>query len=263
MSWYTGDVAFDTVLAVGLALIPLTVLGALVMRAPYGRFAKERSMALDPRLGWLLMELPATVVFWAVYLQGPRRFETVPLVLASLWGLHYLNRGFLFPALMRVPRGQKGSFGWLVVVSGWGVTALHGYLNGRWFSGLAPHLTSGWLTDPRFVVGVVVYALGLAINVHSDHVLRHLRTEQELASGERVYRIPTGGLYRWVSSPSYLGEIIAWAGFACFTWGLPGVFILGISAANLVPRALSTHRWYRERFADYPAERRALVPRVL
>jgi len=263
MSWYTGDVVFDSVLTVALALIPLTVLGLLVMKAPYGRFASEGGLALDPRLGWFLMELPATLVFWATYLQGPRRFETVPLVLAGLWSVHYLNRGFLFPALMRVPEGQKGSFGWLVVVSGWGVTALHGYLSGRWYSELAPHLTGEWPSDPRFLFGVGIYAIGFAINVHSDHVLRNLRTKAEVARAERVYRIPAGGLYRWVTSPSYLGELIAWAGFACFTWGLPGVFIFGISAANLVPRALSTHRWYRERFDDYPDERRALVPGLL
>jgi hypothetical protein len=32
--------------------------------------------------------------------------------------------------------------------------------------------------------------------------------------------------------------------------------------ANLVPRAIATHAWYREKFADYPPERRILVPFV-
>ena len=39
--------------------------------------------------------------------------------------------------------------------------------------------------------------------------------------------------------------------------------ILLITASNLVPRALATHRWYREQFPDYPAQRRALIPYVL
>jgi len=30
--------------------------------------------------------------------------------------------------------------------------------------------------------------------------------------------------------------------------------------ANLVPRALAHHRWYRETFADYPPGRKALIP---
>ncbi len=36
-----------------------------------------------------------------------------------------------------------------------------------------------------------------------------------------------------------------------------------LTAATLVPRALAHHEWYRERFADYPPERRALVPFLL
>jgi 3-oxo-5-alpha-steroid 4-dehydrogenase 1 len=32
--------------------------------------------------------------------------------------------------------------------------------------------------------------------------------------------------------------------------------------ANLIPRAISTHRWYHEKFPDYPADRRVLIPGV-
>ena len=261
MRWYTGDATFDTVLTIALALIPLTVIGLLVMKAPYGRFAEGTGkLALDPRLGWFLMELPATLVFWVTYMMTPRRFELVPMILAGLWLLHYTNRGFVFPALMRVPKGSKGTFGWLVILSGWGVTGMHGFMNASWYGRLGTHLTEQWLTDPRFIIGLAVYFCGLTMNVHADAVLRNLRTKEEVANAERVYRIPTGGLYRWVTNPSYLGELIAWAGFACFTWSLAGVFIFGITAANLVPRALSTHRWYHEKFDDYPKARRALIP---
>jgi hypothetical protein len=32
------------------------------------------------------------------------------------------------------------------------------------------------------------------------------------------------------------------------------------TAANLVPRAVANHRWYREKFSEYPARRKALIP---
>lgn len=259
--WYTGDPVFDTVLLAGFVMVPLTVVGLLFMKAPYGRFAPERSkLGVGPRLGWFLMELPATLSFWFFYVQGPRALETVPMVLAGLWTLHYANRGFLFPLLMRVPKSAGNTFGLLVLLSGVGVTTMHGYLNATLYSRLGAHLTDGWLLDPRFLGGLAVYAAGFALNVHSDHVLRNLRSKDEVERAERVYRIPRGGGFELVTSPSYLGELLMWSGFAIFTWGLPGVFILAITAANLVPRAVSTHRWYLERFEDYPRSRKVLIP---
>jgi 3-oxo-5-alpha-steroid 4-dehydrogenase 1 len=41
------------------------------------------------------------------------------------------------------------------------------------------------------------------------------------------------------------------------------VMIFLISAGNLVPRAFATHKWYREKFPDYPANRKALIPYVI
>jgi 3-oxo-5-alpha-steroid 4-dehydrogenase 1 len=135
-------------------------------------------------------------------------------------------------------------------------------MNGTFFSRLGQHYTPDWLTDPRFLVGLGIYACGFVLNVHSDAVLRNLRKKDEVDRAEKVYRIPRGGAFRLVTNPSYLGELLMWTGFATFTWSLQGVFILGITAANLVPRALANHRWYRERFEDYPTERRVLLPYV-
>jgi protein-S-isoprenylcysteine O-methyltransferase Ste14 len=87
--------------------------------------------------------------------------------------------------------------------------------------------------------------------------LRRLR-----AAGDPGYRVPQGGLYRWISCPNYLGEIVQWAGWALATWSLPGLAFAVWTAANLVPRARANQQWYRQRFADYPPERRALIPWV-
>jgi protein-S-isoprenylcysteine O-methyltransferase Ste14 len=65
-----------------------------------------------------------------------------------------------------------------------------------------------------------------------------------------------------VAAPNYLGEIIQWGGWALATWSLPGLAFFVWVLANLVPRARAHQRWYRQRFADFPPERRALVPGV-
>lgn len=139
---------------------------------------------------------------------------------------------------------------------------MHGYLNGSFFShDYLDQYGTQWLTDPRFLIGVVVYLAGFSLLVRSEWIVRNLRDKND--PGATEYRIPFGGGFRFVSSPAYLGELVAWAGFALLTWSLAGVVIFLITAGNLVPRALATHRWYREKFADYPRERKALVPYLI
>lgn len=263
MPTFSGDPTFDLAATTGFALVAVTAVAALFVKTPYGRFADARwGLSLDPRLGWFLMELPAPVVFLATFVGGPHRAEPYPLVLLVVWCFHYLNRGFLMPLLMRVPRGQKGSFSLVVVAIGWIVTSLHGYLNARWATTFHADPSAAWLADPRFLVGLAVYALAMGGNLHADHVLRTLRTRDEVARGERVHRIPRGGLFELVTNASYFTELLAWSGFALMTWSPAGLFILGISLANLVPRAVATDRWYRRTFPDYPTNRKILVPFV-
>lgn len=263
MNGYTGDTFYDTTLAVGFAIAALTAIGALFIRTPYGRFADDSfGVSLDPRLGWFLMELPASLSFVYFFWKGPNAATPFALFVLFVWLVHYANRGFIMPALMRVPVGQKSSFSLMLVVVGWLVTSLHGYLNATWASSHAQHAGFAWFSDPRFIFGVTLYYAAFFANLHSDHIVRQLRTREEVAQGIKSYRIPSGGLFRYVSNPSYLTEILFWAGFAIFTWSLAGVYILAISMANLIPRAAATHAWYRETFSDYPQGRKILVPFV-
>jgi 3-oxo-5-alpha-steroid 4-dehydrogenase 1 len=263
MRWYTGDLVYDTLLAGALTFAGLVFVISWFFPSPYGRFASARyGVGLSPRLGWCLMELPATLSFVWFYTHGPRRAELVPLIFCAMWFIHYANRGFLFPLNMRVARGQTASFSFMVIGIGWAVTGLHGYFHASYFTRLHVYTTE-WLRDPRFLAGFVIYYTCFALNLHSDSIIRNLRTNDEIAAGIKSYRVPQGGLFRWVTNPSYLTELGAWAGFALCTWSLAGAFVFLISIGNLVPRAFATHRWYRERFADYPRERKALIPYVL
>jgi len=258
----TGDPTYDRILVAALCLAGVVALVAPFVQSGYGRFAPSKwDPKITPRLGWFLMELPATVFFWIFFLAGPHRSAPAAIVLAIVWQIHYLNRGFIFPYLIR-PRPEARS-GLSVVGIGAAVTAVHGYLNGAFISTYGAHIWDGWLTDPRFLVGIAIYYAGFFLNVHSDAIVRGLRSKDEALSGERAYRIPRGGGFRYVTNPSYLGELIGWIGWSIATWSLAGVFILAISAANLVPRAFATHKWYLEKFPDYPKDRKVLVPFVV
>ena len=115
-----------------------------------------------------------------------------------------------------------------------------------------------WLLDGRFIAGAVVFLTGAAVNVTSDYRLAGLRRQQQ---GQ--YVIPRGGAFRFLSSPNLTGEIVEWIGFALMAWSLPGLAFAMWTAANLIPRALWRHRWYRRTFPDYPPSRRAVIPGVL
>jgi len=237
-----------------LALAAPTALSLRRMTAPYGRHARPGfGPTIPARLGWLVMESPAVLFFLAVYLAGPHRAETAPLALLALWQLHYLHRTFVFPLGMR-PGGRMPL---LVPVLAIAFNLLNGWINARWISALGDY-PAGWLADPRFLLGAGIFLAGLVLNVSSDRALLRLR-----APGDRAYRIPSGGAFELVSCPNYLGEIVEWAGWALASWSVAGLAFALYTAANLGPRALAHHAWYRERFPDYPPRRRALLPFLL
>ena len=107
------------------------------------------------------------------------------------------------------------------------------------------------------MAGAALFLVGFGINLWADNTLRGLRHP-----GETGYKIPYGGLYRYISCPNYFGEIIEWIGWALATWSLPGLAFAVWTIANLAPRAWSHHQWYIKRFSEYPRERKALIPGV-
>jgi steroid 5-alpha reductase family enzyme len=203
----------------------------------------------------VVQELPAPLVFAIVFLRGEHAAALVPLLFLALWQLHYLQRTFVFPLLMRT--GGKGT-PLATVALAILFNCLNASLNAYAITHGALRHDAAWLSDPRFLAGVALFLAGWAANLHSDAILRSLRKP-----GETGYKIPTGGLFRYVSCPNYLGEIVEWCGWALATWTYAGALFAIFTIANLAPRALTHHRWYQERFPDYPKERKALVPGIL
>ncbi|PLX08095.1 MAG: hypothetical protein C0598_12580 [Marinilabiliales bacterium] len=96
------------------------------------------------------------------------------------------------------------------------------------------------------------------INIKADNKLLSLRS-----GGKKGYFIPRGWLFNYISSPNLFGEIIEWTGWAIMCWCLPSFSFAIWTFANLVPRALDHHRWYKRRFENYPEKRKAVFPYVM
>ena len=225
----------------------------LFVSAPYGRHLRAGwGPTVRARVAWTVMESPSVWWFAAVFLWGGHRFEPIPLLLAGLWLLHYVNRAFVYPRRMR--EGNRTP----VSVAGMAFcfNLINAYLNARWISGLGSYPASGWMRWSLWA-GAALFLVGRQTNLWADRTLFALRSE---GGG---YRIPHGGLYERISCPNYFGELVEWSGWALATFSLAGLSFALFTAANLVPRALTHHRWYRKEFPDYPPERKAVIPFLL
>jgi len=198
------------------------------------------------------MECPSAVLMAALFLVSERTGNLVPVVLFAMWELHYGYRAFIYPFRLR-SKGKRMPV--VIMLSGVAFNCLNAYLVGRYLFTLGPTLEASWLSDPRFIGGALLFVVGMGINHQSDAILLRLRRP-----GETGYTIPRGGMYRYVTSPNYLGECLQWSGFAIATWCVPALAFAVWTVANLAPRARTHQRWYQQKFADYPPERRILVP---
>lgn len=244
---------FQALLAGWFLVAAATAAVLVFIPAPYGRHTRAGwGPSLDNRVAWLVMEAPASLVFAVCFAGGEHRNTLVAWIFFLLWEAHYVHRSFIYPFTL-CDNGKRMP----VAIAGMGFVfnSVNGYLNGRYLFSFSGGYPAAWLADPRLIVGLALFAAGFVINRHADRTLRRLRS-----CDVTVYSIPYGGMYRWVSSPNYLGELVEWFGWALATWSLPGLAFAVWAAANLVPRAHSHHRWYRRHFPDYPPERKALLP---
>ena len=101
-----------------------------------------------------------------------------------------------------------------------------------------------WLTTPQFIIGTVIFFTGMYINIHSDYIIRHLRK----SANDTKHYLPQGGMFHYVTSANYFGELVEWLGFAILTWSLAGFVFFIWTFANLVPRANALYKKYRNEF---------------
>ncbi len=207
------------------------------------------------RWGWILMEIVSPLVFASFFFNGENEKTAPAWFIFALWMGHYFNRSLVYPFLARM-KGKQVPL--TIIAFGICFNLMNGGLNGYFLGSLAGVFPADFFSRPNVLAGALLFFAGMAINIQSDQILRRLREP-----GEKAYKIPRGGMFRFVSCPNHLGEIVEWTGFAILCWSLPAFSFALWTAANLVPRALSHHRWYRQRFENYPSERKAVFPAVL
>lgn len=242
------------------SLMVMAIMGLFVfitlyfVDAGYGKFRSSKwGYSIGNKCGWFIMEFPALVpMAWCCITQSPGYMQ---LLLMSLYIMHYIYRSAVFPFLL------KGNSRMPLSIIAMG--AAFNMVN----SGL---LCAGILMFPRdeyldfslyaqkwyLWVGLAVFFLGMYTHIKADHTIRNLRKP-----GDTNHYLPRGGLFEYVTSANYLGELLEWTGYAIMLNNPAGWMFVWWTAANLVPRAHAINLKYKAEFgAQAVGRRKCIIP---
>ncbi len=239
------------IIMAGMAVMAVIVFVALFFfKAGYGYLSTSKwGPKISNKTAWIIMEAPAFLfllyqtIRFAVSGADTGNSKAVLYVMAGLYLLHYFQRSFIFPLMMR----GKSTMPVVIMLMGLTFNTLNAYLIGGWLYTEAPAgmYGTGWFHSPQFIIGTLIFFAGMAINLHSDHVIRNLRKP-----GDTRHYIPRKGLYRYVTSANYFGELTEWVGYAILTWSPAGLLFAVWTFANLGPRAKSLTEKYEQEFGE-------------
>ena len=218
------------------------------IEAPYGRYAAGASwlygVDVEGKTAWILQECPNLfAVAWALYYAPENLFSSweialrykYNILLISMFTVHYTNRVLIFPLRMRGGKPSK----FMTFIMALIFCSANGYIQMRGLT-LAPITIANdsHMMIFRIFLGTAVWAAGMYINCDSDDILRNLRKP-----GDTGYKIPFGGMFRFVSGANFFGEIVEWSGFAiaCSVGEnsmLPSLCFALCTAMNIGPRAI-------------------------
>jgi hypothetical protein len=234
---------------IGILLFPVLIKN----KVPYGRHTSQKwGITISNKIGWILMELPALLVCPIYYIFYNSNLYTINTLFILLWVLHYFNRTIIYPLRIKT-KGKRMPL--IIAALALFFNVINGLINGYYLS------NTNYLEINYYVLlfGFIIFFTGLIINIRSDNKLIGLRLKNE----ENKYVIPNGELFNYISCPNFFGELVEWLGFAIITVNFASLSFFIWTFINLVPRAISHHKWYKDNFKDYPKNRKAIIPKLL
>ena len=243
---------YSIILIFSFALIVFVLL--FFISAPYGKFSRKGwGPSIKSKWAWMIMEFPSPFLMTIFFITSDNK--TFPeIIFLILWLTHYILRTFVYPFSQS---GREKPYPFIIASMAIIFNCFNGFANGYGVFNLYSYDTS-WLFKWQFITGILIFITGFIINKIADKKLRSLKK-----NNSEEYVIPYGWLFNYISSPHYFGEIIEWTGWAIMTWSLPGLAFSVFTFANLFPRAIASHTWYKSHFLKYPSERKAIIPFII
>lgn len=126
-----------------------------------------------------------------------------------------------------------------------------------------PLFCRGWTEFGRLSVAVLVFAWAYREQWRANVALAAAR-KREGRVVTHEHRVLTGGLFDLVSSPQMFTEVVMYGAWYAVLWGSSGwKYVVLFVWANQLEIAIINHYWYRNKFDDYPRNRKAIIPYLL
>lgn len=222
--------------------------------AGYGKFRSNKwGYSINNKLGWVLMECPALIpIAYTIVALTP---SALAILFMSLYALHYVYRSFIFPAVL------KGNSKMPLAITAMGAT--FNFTNSTLLCASVVAFPKESYTDIcsyagnwNFWLGIVLFFMGMYTHMKADHTIRNLRKP-----GDTNHYLPKGGLFDYVTSANYFGELLEWTGFAILLCNPAAWMFVWWTAANLVPRAHAINKKYRAEFGnEQVGKRKRVIP---
>ena len=222
--------------------------------AGYGKFRSNKwGYSINNKLGWVLMECPALIpIAYTIVALTP---SALAILFMSLYALHYVYRSFIFPALL------KGNNKMPLAITAMGAT--FNFTNSTLLCASVVAFPKESYSDIcsyagnwNFWLGIVLFFMGMYTHMKADHTIRNLRKP-----GDTNHYLPKGGLFDYVTSANYFGELLEWTGFAILLCNPAAWMFVWWTAANLVPRAHAINKKYRAEFGnEQVGKRKRVIP---
>jgi len=233
----------------------ITFIYLFFVSAPYGRHIRKGwGRNISARAGWVVMESPCVLIMLIYAFIVKDDLESLHIIFLSLWLLHYVHRSFIYPFVIDMTNPKMPIS---IAVSAFFFNIVNVNLQAFGIYYLTDY-SQDWMYSYIFFFGLFIFLIGMYINIKSDYLIVALRRDKGPG-----YHLPSKFMHKYISSPNYFGEIIEWLGWAILTWSISGAVFALWTIANLFPRALTHHKWYKEKFDDYPSNRKAIIPGII
>lgn len=225
------------------------------IKAYYGKFYSSKSLLppIPSHISWIIQEIPCVII--TIYYIYNNSILSFKLLFIIPFLLHYIHRSLIFPFMISSSKNNPLEITLMALT----FCVFNATIQNRSIY-LYINYTIKDVLSLQFFFGSVVMLIGMIINIFHDYYMIKLRNQKK----GQGYILPYGFLYNFISCPNYFGEIIEWGGYWMLTGNFSAFVFFISTVANLFPRAIKYHHWYKEKFREeYPLSRKAIIPFVI